>query len=324
MGTKYLIGEKFQYITPDGVTFDFDKGMRAILTFEGLGLPAHDFITTQGPGQNGETVIGMRYKTRLIQLVYRENGEDRFDYWSIRKNLIKYLKPDRQKANTFQPGEFRVLMPDMTTRAIKVLLAEGMSFAPRNLDNYDEFGITEVFRFVAHNPFWFEPPGFVVTLQPNIVAPTHLTFPFTFRNPVSNQFGTDMQFNVLAEPAFSVSNTFTYPSERSSFPTLFIHGPVRSPVITNQTTHEKIKLNYEVASGETVTISLEYGYKAVNSDFNGDITGAVTNDSQLTTFHVAADPESSGGVNTMTFTGTLGINGLTQVQANFFNWYSGI
>lgn len=324
MGTKYIIGERFQYISPDGKTFDFDAGMRYLLTFEGLGMPAHEFITNQGPGQHGQTVVGMRYQTRMIQVLVGENGDSRFDYWSMRKNWINMLRPDRQNAHQFKPGEFRVLLPDMSTRAIKVLLAEGLSFSARNLDTWDEWGVQEVVRFVAHNPFWFEPPGYTVQLTYSVAPPTNLVFPFTFRNPVTNPYGQGMQLSFAGEPDFYLTNAFTYPGERESFPTITIVGPVKGPVVQNETTGERIALNYQVVAGETITITLEYGNKVVTSTRSGDITGVVTSDSQLTTFHIAADPESGGGYNKVSFSGTAPANGVTQTRFDFYGWYTGV
>lgn len=325
MGQKYITAEQFEYVTPDGESLKFDAdGLRCLLTFEGFGMPPHKFITNRGPGQHGETVLGVQYETRMIQLLMRENGYDRFDYWDIRERLINMMRPDRQVAGAFQPGEFRVYLPDTRRLAIKVMLAQGLAFGARNLETWDEWGVMEVLRLQAHYPFWHELPGFIVTMTYTETPPTNLVFPFTFRSKTHNPHGNGMQLSFAGEPDFHLSYSFGYTGERAAFPVITIYGPVKRPVVANTKTNEQIKLNYNVAAGEVVTITLEYGNKVVTSSLAGDITSVVSDDSQFTTFHVAAPPESANGHNITTFSGTAPEHNVTKCLIRYKNAYTGI
>jgi hypothetical protein len=79
---------------------------------------------------------------------------------------------------------------------------------------------------------------------------------------------------------------------------------MEGPIIENYSTGEKIQLNYVIAVGEVVTINLDYSIKSVTSSINGDITEVVADVTEFARFHLAPDPEVSGGNNVILFSAT--------------------
>ena len=97
-----------------------------------------------------------------------------------------------------------------------------------------------------------------------------------------------------------------------------------SPQILNNTTDEKIALDYNVSSGETVTIDLDYGKKTVTNNANVNLFGTLTTDSDVATFHIAPDPEAPGGVNELQVFGDEAALGETEIRIQWYVRYIGI
>jgi hypothetical protein len=109
-----------------------------------------------------------------------------------------------------------------------------------------------------------------------------------------------------------------------SYPKIIITGPLNDAVITHLETGEKLQLDYHIPAGRVVTIDLAYGEKTVKDDLGTNLIGVLTSDSDLATFHIAPDPEVSGGLNHISVVGTGESVGVTQVEIQFLNRYFGI
>lgn len=310
-----------EYITPDGLVYNFHNGVDMFLmSFEGHGMPPIDYITQQGPLQHGETVIDYRLQKRVLQYVIRKNGNCRWDYWDNRANLLNMLRPNRQTPTTIAPGHLRKRVGTMQ-RQIDVFIESGPIFAPRSTDDYDEFGITEALRFVASDPTFYDPT--LVTMGWALTEQNHLVFPVTLipysGYPVDT--GQDMIFgtNMIGE-----DSTVLYVGTWLSYPTITIVGPVAGPIIQNLTTGKKIQLLYSVSGGETVTISLPYGDKHVENQAGVNLTGTVSDDSDLAEFAIEPDPVTPGGLNTIRVIGGNAIIGTTIISLDFLTRFIGI
>lgn len=305
-------------------TFD-DRDKLFLYSFSGWGMPGIEYITQQGPFEHGQTVLDYRLQPRTIQLIHRRLGNCRNDYWSNRSLLINALRPNRQFANTFNPGRLRKILSDGSVRDLYVLIEQGPVFAPRSVDNWDEYSFQENLRFIAHNPIIFDPAiqSAVWTLD----SLGNLIFyeAVNWENRMVFE-GDDLNSGGIWFLDSSIGETLdiTYIGTWLSYPTIYITGPLSNPQIYNNTTNEKIELDYDVSVGETVTINLEYGLKTVVNNSSINLIGTVTTDSDLATFHIAPDPEAVNGINSLQVFGDDAAIGETEVRIEWYTNYIGI
>lgn len=311
------------YITPDGNIYRFDTHDKFLMTFTGLGMPPIEYITQRGPFQHGETAIDYRLMPRVIQLTHRRNANCRNDYWNARSDLINFLRPNRQAFGEFSPGQLRKILPDGSIRDIDVMIEQGPIFTPRDTSRWDEFGFMESLRFIAFDPTFYDPTQVTATwslstsdqLVFNTVGGALDTLVFRLDGVGDGLlFGTDIIDNDL---------TVNYTGTWLSLPTVEIDGPISGFIITNVTTGEFIRLNYVVPAGRTVTITLDYGNKTVEDDLGTNLIGTVSSDSDLSTFHIAPDPEATDGTNVFSVLGG-GTDGNTEVRLLYYTRYIGI
>ena len=302
-----------RFETADGTTFYFDTINKFMLTEEGTGMPEIDYLTQRGPTQHGESVYGYRLQPRVLQYLFRENACSRDDYWAARATLLDMLRPNRHAFGEFNQGTLIKTISSGEERAVDVMIMSGPAFAARRLGRWDEWSLQESLRFIAHDPTFYDPD---LNTESWVVAPdtaNHLVLPFTFD-------GTSLVFR---QSVINEDHEVTYAGTWGTFPEITIDGPIYWPRITNESTGEVIYLDYDVADGETITITLEYGNKSVESSTHGNIIGAVRSTSYLATFHIAPDPEVAGGVNTLNASGS-GANLNTAIDIKYYTRYIGI
>lgn len=162
------------YLDPLGNEFNLhDAEVFFIMSGTGHGMPPIEYITERGPLQHGESLIDYRLRPRLITMVTRRRFPCRQDYWDGRDDLLDALRPNRQAIGQFNPGVLRKILPDGSMRDIKVMIESGPAFEPRALDKWDELAFTEILRFVAHDPIFFDPMTLVaqgvLTVEDNLI-----------------------------------------------------------------------------------------------------------------------------------------------------------
>ncbi len=308
-----LAGGALLYIAPDSrvhelITPHSPVG-RFVVGFSGAGMPPFDYPTQRSPFQHGDTVKDFFARPRVIQMLIRENFCDRDDWWNGRTTLLDDLRPNRQLTSTASvPGVLRFIRTDGTIRDINVFIDAGPRFEPAEAGVWDEWSFQEILRFIAHNPIFFDPTQATLTFA--IVLDTDLVFPITF--PI--QFGSG---------EVDLTSNITYTGSWEEFPIIVITGPLADFRLDNVTTGEFLALGSDIAPGRTVTIDLRSGFKTVTDDLGNNLIGSVTPDSDLGTFHIAADPEATNGVNVMRLRGNQP-TGATSVVINFFTRYVGI
>lgn len=301
-----------EYIAPDGYVYKFDTNDRFLMSEEGLGMPPIEYITQKGPFQHGESLIDFRLGTRTIQLMMRQDSCSRQSYWEKRSLLINSIRPNRYTGAHFTSGRLRKHYSDGLVRDLNVVIEQGPIFTARSLDRWDEHGFTETLRFIAHDPLFYDPLSknmfWESMLEPE--SEEQITFPITF--PIT-----------IGGSSFSTIKHITYAGTWFSFPTIVITGPQNGFTVTNLSTQESISLNYNIASGEVVTISLQYGNKQVYNNSGTNLIGTVTNTSSLATFHVAPDPEVPDGINYFQIAST-GIDENSRVLIEYQERFIGI
>lgn len=316
---KYV--EFTEYITPDNLTYRFDTRTDKFLISEsGLGMPPIEYITQRGPYQHGHTIIDYRLGPRVIQMLHRRNGCSRIEYWNNRADLLNFLRPNRQTLGTFYNGTLRKVLPDGSKRDIDVMIEQGPVFEPRDPNRWDEWGFTETLRFIASDPTFYDPTAICTTW--GLSTSDNWVLPWVFGSAVSG----GITYTGLLFGSLIINNdvTITYTGTWMTYPSISITGPIEGADITNTTTGEHIKLDYFIPSGITVTISLQYGNKTVVDNNGQNLIGSVTADSDLATFHIAADPEAAGGVNVINATGVGAQVGTTEIALSYYTRYIGI
>lgn len=259
----------------------------AMTQVRGLAMPPVQRRTSRAPFQDGTTHLGQSLGPRFLDVILHLRGCDRQDLWNKRRDVLNLLNP--------QLGDliFRVNFRDNTK----------LELTPVRYDSVFEMGTdgqrgstaqAVAMRLVSNNPTWRDPD--LKTASPVLTDENELIFPITFGAGGDLVFGTT-----------KTSGTFTAITlgDWPTFPTIQMLGPLNNPEILNTTTGEKIGLQYPIADGELVEITLEYGTKGVVNDSGDNLNSYLTEDSNFSTFHLDPDPVATGGVNNFEVSATF-------------------
>lgn len=305
--------EKIQYFTPDGVKLDLhDPPKRAVLLYEGDGLVPPEADTTRGPFQHGNTVTGFRLPPRRMDLLIRQNGCSRDDYWELRELLTNMMRINRSDLNNPTMGTLRRVLSNGDIRDLDGYFSRGPLFEyPRN---WDSFSIQETLEFTAPNPILYEPTTRTSSLSDFTIPDiTDLTFPFLF----GFLFGATLT-------GWTKTLSIAYAGTWEEHPTLVLSGPFNSFLIVNNQTNVRLQLtNYTVPAGVSVTITLSYGRKSIVTSTGVSLIGYLTTDSDLADFTIQPDPLVDNGLNTFDVTFGSG-NAQTSIQMQYKHRYAGI
>jgi hypothetical protein len=95
-------------------------------------------------------------------------------------------------------------------------------------------------------------------------------------------------------------------------------------VITNQATGDKLDFTgFTINASDSRTIDCRPGRKTVVDAAGADQIDELSDDSDLQTFSLEADPEASGGDNAVTVTGS-GATSDTRITIVYYTRYTGI
>lgn len=302
----FKLDERLVYVRPDGVKYLLHAPpVRMVLQEEGFGTPPIDYVSDRAPFQHGNTVRSFSLGPRPIQLVTMQNFCSRADYWTGRQQFLDAIRPNRV-TNFDNPGKLLYYLSGGSKRQLDVLLDSGPGFAPAQ-DGWRAWSFTEVVRFTAHDPAWYDPTMNTVVFNSGDTSSDQLTFPITF--PI--EFST-----------FGGSVSIAYVGTWIEYPTITLTGPIVAPVITNQSTGDSIALDYTIDAGETVTIVLR-GIKSITNNSGDNLLYTLTSDSDLTTFALYPDPQAADGINTISVGGS-GTDGNSTVTIQYYTRYFGI
>lgn len=283
--------ELLTYIAPDGERFQLSnpvrQGGRWVITETGWGAPPVQIVARSGPFQHGQTVVEAHPRPRRLDLLLREEGCSREDYYRMRARLVNRLRPNRQTTPAgVEPGELRKTLPDGRIRSLHVYIAEGPQFTAGPANTWDEWAYQELIRFIAPDPILFDPVPQQVIL------------------------------------AVGGSTVFPYPGTWYCQPTITITGPITNPTISNDTLGAVIKLEHTVVADRVVTLDLRGAVKTITDDLGNNLIGTVSEDSNLADWALIPHPQAPDGDNTIT-TGGSGTSGATGFAIRCQNRYWG-
>jgi hypothetical protein len=286
----------------NGVEYDLNDARRYLwMSDDGLGMAPLHRIVERGPQQHGETDLGFRLDPRTIKLVIGAFGTDDSDYWDIRRELLGIFTPttnpiglrfglpngDTRQIDVHVSGEFQIGSSDRKRIAHKI----GMTLRASDPTFYDPTGQAYAFNIGGGSSGWT-----VATIVPSPIGSTNL----------------------------AQSRTVTYSGTWRTYPTVKITGPITNPVVTNNTTGEKLDFTgTTITAGHYYLIDTRFGVKTVLDDAGANQYSKLTSDSKLNTFHLEVHPVAPNGANDIQVSGTS-ITSATEVSMTFFSRYIGI
>jgi hypothetical protein len=121
----------------------------------------------------------------------------------------------------------------------------------------------------------------------------------------------------------AIAGSIAYRGDWKEYPVIRVRGPISDPVIANAATGETLDFTgFTIGSTDYYDIDTRYGRKTVVNSGGDNKIAQLSADSDLDTFHLAADPETAGGVNVLTLAGTA-TSGSTLLTISYYNRYTG-
>ncbi len=285
-----------------GVAYDLSNIAEFIFQEESdFGMADVRRLTEAGPMQHGVTDVGFRLESRKFRLKLATNSDDAETLDARRDKLLAIFKP----RNTAMA--IRKTRANGALRQIDCHFSSGMSFR-----SADRKGMTqvEVIELVAPDPTFYDPTA--------VAVPFGLTGgggSFTVPLAIPWNVGSSVLDQTKAIP---------YAGSWLAYPIVTIYGPITNAVIVNETADLKLDFTgVTIDAGAYYVIDTRYGYKTVTKHDGTNKVADLTDDSDLATFHLAADPDAPGGINSVRVTGTA-VTAATQVYMSYYTRYVGV
>lgn len=284
-----------------------DESLCWVESWDDVGMAPVQRIIEQGPLQHGDSDIDFRLKARLLLLIFGMQGQGATDALALADLYSRH----RQLLNVFKPR----LNP------VKLLWTfDGGNLRQIDCHYYDKMPLGIPDRLGLYQ----QVPVLVRCPNPLFYDPTLQVVQFGLSGGGGS--GAIPLAVSMAVGASTLNQTVqvTYAGDFLENPIVVVQGPINSAVITNAATGEKLDFTgYNIAAGVSVTVDCRYGYKTVLDNSGGNQIAKLTDDSDLATFHLAANPDAAGGVNSITVTGSS-VTTATEVYLDYYNRYMGI
>ena len=128
---------------------------------------------------------------------------------------------------------------------------------------------------------------------------------------------------VIGASTVNVYDSIIVGGNYKTFPKIRITGPITNPVITHVSLGKKLDFTgFTVAAAHYYDIDLRYGYKTIVDNHGTNKLSELSADSDLTTFHLGANRELVGGINSIHVTGTAATPS-TGIEFTWFDRYTG-
>lgn len=267
----------------------------------GLGMAPVQRDEQQGPQQHGASNRGFRLLPRQFSLIFGMRGETLGELEERRAELLDLLAP------TNTPATCRWELESGAVRQIDAYYASDLAYPSSDrLGFYQRVGVS----FRALDPTFYDPTG--TTASFGIAASAS-----SFAVPLAVPWN-------IGSSSISQAASIIYPGNWRASPLVTIVGPLTNPIVRNLTTGEKLDFTgTTIAAGDRYVVDTRYSVATVTDAAGVDRTANLSDDSHLTTFHLASKRDASGGVNDLSVSGTAATE-TTQVFVQFNARYLGI
>jgi hypothetical protein len=266
------------------------------LDFQGLGMAPLTRFAERGPAQHGDTDLGFRLDPRAVAFVFGVHGTSWGDLEQARALLLSRFPPGRQVI-------WRWTQANGVVRQLDTVFNGGLTPDASDRDTGTWF-LRVAMTFKAPDPTFYDPSEVV-----NTFALPETGGAFTIPLPIPFGIGGSS-----LDEAIAVSYGGTWPT----FPVIRVLGPIESPAVFNDTTGEQLRLpGLAVPSGDWIEFDLRYGTKTVRDQAGANRLAALSDDSDLATWHL--EP----GINALRVTGG-NVTLATEVQVRYHRRYVGI
>jgi hypothetical protein len=225
--------------------------------------------------------------------------------------MSEYYDKRRRLMNQFRPrndtSKLRFTLPDGSVRQIDVTYSGDLS-----LPSADKKGLLHkaVVSVRASDPTFYDPVAKNVNFQIS-VAGGNLDVPL------------DVPMYVGAS-TLDQTTQVAYGGDWKASPLITVFGPVTDLLIENLTTGERLDFaGLELSAGETLIIDTSYARASVVDGDGNTLLSHLSDDSDLTTFHLAPDPDALDGVNDVRVSGSAATE-QTQIYLSYHERFLGI
>ena len=337
---KNLGGDYQLYAISAGSTVSLGglTGAYLLLDYSGLGLAGVRRLTQRAPAQNGDTDIGHRVDSRTINLAWGVAGiSPAYPMMALeeaRQALFSVFRP-----RDYDPVKILFVTPGGQRRQIDVNLQNEFDHSSGSYEGV--YSQRLVAQLVAGDSRFYDPTARSLSFDLSALSGGW--------NIEENGEVTSLGWSIgengeatsdgwqIGVGALGVTQVLSYgdgsPLPAIEYPTIVLTGPLVNPIIQNVTTGEKLDFTASggliIPTGGTVTIDLRIGEKTIINDSGVFVDQYLSNDSDLSSWHLSFDTEllfdgsRSDGNNTLRVTGadaTLA----TSVVVIWFNRYIGI
>jgi len=251
--------------------------------------------------QHGASDEGFRLDPRAIALLVNVDSTDVEDIYDRQAELMEFFKPSDTAII------LRVEYPGGRTRQIDCYADQGVTFPTAAWEGW--FQAVPV-RLICDDPTWYDPAGEAVTFALGGASSSGVV-PYT------------VPYYVGAS-TLDVAMAVDYDGTWLTYPTIRVTGPIRDCIITNIGTDETLDFTGStIGAGTHVEVDLRYGYKTVEDSAGANQIALLSTDSDLVTWHLAADPELADGINSITVQG-IGAGEATKVELAWYSRFIGV
>lgn len=289
--------------TIGGVTYTLHdvSGQLQWVGEDGWGMSPVRRITDRGPLQHGDSDIDFRLEPRIGMLKLLAPASDLAGHWNIRSTLLQIFRPSNTAIQLLWG------LDNGAQRQIDGHYVGDLSFGS---DARMGFNQTAVVQLRAADPTFYDP-----NLQAVVYGVGGGTGAWSFPLSFPGSFGGS---------TVNQTRTIAYAGTWRTYPIVIIGGPITSPVVINLTTGDKLDFTgITINTGDHYTINCRPGVKTVVNDAGTNKIADLSDDSDLQTFSLEANPEAAGGLNDVKVTGT-GANATTEVYLQYYTRYVGI
>lgn len=289
-----------ELLHPDGQTYSLSDGNPFAIIDEENGMATVRRITDRGPLQHGDSDRDFRLDPTIYPLGLMIYAADIAAHYDNRALALRLFRPSNTMLRlrwTLENGDVRQIDGQINGR---------LAFSSK-----DAAGFTQrcVVPFRAADPTFYNP-----TLQAVVYGVGGGSGGFVV--PVVVPLG-------VGASTVNQTKTIAYAGNWRDYPVALITGPITNCVITNTVTGDKLDFTgVTINASDTYTVDCRPGRTSVTNAAGTDKIADLSDDSDITTFSLEANPEAPGGLNPISVTGSAATTA-TEIYLQFYHRYTG-